>query len=247
MLGNQSAQDCVLDADGKRVAFTSYASNLVAGDNNGYGDAFERNLTAGTTASADTFNGVLGDKGADDPRISADGSIVAFRSNSTTLLGAGVDTNGHGDIFTRMLGPSNPVLISRADGLAGAQSNGEAYSPSMSDNGQRVAFETSDEPGDGDADQIDDVHVRDVIAATTTLVSRATGVVGAKGDATSTRPDLRRRQRGRVQATRRTSAPSARPFGDASPGARVRARSARARPFWPAARPERWGPASECI
>ena len=105
VLGNQSAQDCVLDADGKRVAFASYASNLVPGDNNGYGDVFERNLPAGTTTAADTFNGVLGDKGADGPQISADGAIVAFHSYSTTLLGAGGDTNGHGDIFIRALGP----------------------------------------------------------------------------------------------------------------------------------------------
>ncbi len=191
MLGNQSAQDCVLDADGKRVAFASYASNLVPGDNNGYGDVFERNLPAGTTTAADAVNGVLGDKGADEPQISADGAIVAFHSYSTTLLGAGGDTNGHGDIFTRTLGPSNPVLISRADGVAGAQSNGDAYSPSMSDNGQRVAFETNaTNLGDGDVDQIDDVHVRDVVAATTTLVSRATGVAGAKGDEQSTRPAI---------------------------------------------------------
>ena len=83
------------------------------------------------------------------------------------------------------------MLISRADGVAGAQSNGNAYSASMSDNGQRVAFETdATNLGDGDADQIGDVHVRDVAAATTTLVSRATGAAGAEGDELSTRPAI---------------------------------------------------------
>ncbi len=191
VVGNASAQDCALDADGGRVVFASSADNLAAADDLGYGDVFVRNLAAGTTTAVDTWSGTIGDKGADEPDINADGSIVAFRSISTNLLGPGGDTNGDSDIFIRALGPNNPVLVSRADGPAGAQGNGDAFRPSISDDGQRVAFEsTGSNLGDGDADPTDDVHVRDIAAGTTTLVSRATGPVGAKGDAESTAPAI---------------------------------------------------------
>jgi WD40-like Beta Propeller Repeat len=185
--GTQGSRDCALDADGGRVAFSSWSTNLVPGDSNGYGDVFERNLTAATTTAVDTYNGTLGDAGASNPDVNGDGSIVAFRSYSTNLLGAGGDTNGHSDIFTRAIGPSNPVLISRADGAAGAQANADSYGSSISDDGQKVAFETNaTNLADGDSDTVDDVHVRDVAAGTTTLVSRADGPAGAKGDNEST-------------------------------------------------------------
>lgn len=40
--GNQASADAVISADGRFVAFSSNADNLVAGDTNGYWDVFVR-------------------------------------------------------------------------------------------------------------------------------------------------------------------------------------------------------------
>src|SRR5262249_5823693 len=66
-----------------------------------------------------------------------------------------------------------------------------SQAPSISDDGQRVAFESyASNLADGDADPTIDIHVRDIGATTTTLVSRANGPVGAKGDDASESPAI---------------------------------------------------------
>src|ERR1043165_4162894 len=42
--GNNASQSAVISADGRYVAFHSYATNLVAGDTNNTSDIFERDL-----------------------------------------------------------------------------------------------------------------------------------------------------------------------------------------------------------
>src|SRR5262249_20443580 len=47
--GNDRSDYVVISANGRYVAFDSYASNLVSGDNNNTVDVFVRDLVAGTT------------------------------------------------------------------------------------------------------------------------------------------------------------------------------------------------------
>ena len=96
---NHSDVDYVsISADGRYVAFYSYASNLVSGDTNGIGDIFVRDTVANTTTrvSVDS-NGIEGNMGSTTPSISADGRYVAFRSYASNLVSG--DTNGTWDIF----------------------------------------------------------------------------------------------------------------------------------------------------
>ena len=51
-----------------------------------------------------------------------------------------------------------------------------------------VSAATNLDPADSDAGL--DVYQRDLQTGTTTLLSRATGTLGAKGDGTSTNPDI---------------------------------------------------------
>jgi Tol biopolymer transport system component len=79
--------------------------------------------------------------------------------------------------------PNDVSLISRAAGASGAKSNGQSFTPSLSRDGQFVAFDskaTNLVPEDSDA--FSDVYVRDLRTGTTTLVSRASGASGAKGN-----------------------------------------------------------------
>ncbi len=84
--GNNSSFDASISADGRFVAFESYATNLVAGDTNGTYDVFTRDLTATTTVRVSVNSlGVQGNFGSFDPSISADGRYVGFSSAATNL------------------------------------------------------------------------------------------------------------------------------------------------------------------
>ncbi|HVS28938.1 MAG TPA: hypothetical protein VHE14_05265, partial [Solirubrobacteraceae bacterium] len=91
-----------ISADGRFVAFTSSASNLVPGDTTGALDIFVRDMVAGTTTRASVATGGGEANGASyNPAISPDGSFVSFTSNATNLVAD--DGNGVADVFLRDL------------------------------------------------------------------------------------------------------------------------------------------------
>jgi Tol biopolymer transport system component len=74
-------------------------------------------------------------------------------------------------------------LVSVASAPAAAIGNGSSLKPALSADGRFVAFESSATNfNPADADNKDDVYERDLQTGTTTLVSRATGAAGAKGN-----------------------------------------------------------------
>jgi Tol biopolymer transport system component len=182
---NDDSVDASVSADGRRVAFTSYASDLVASDTNGASDVFVRDLPAGTTTrvSVDTAGGEP--NGASDlPWISADGRYVAFTSLASDLMAG--DGNHAGDVFLRDLVAGTTTRVS-VD-VAGGDADGPSYDPTVSADGRHVAFTSfaTDLVG-GDANGAWDVFLRDVVAGTTTRVSvdAAGGDAGADSFATS--------------------------------------------------------------
>ncbi len=73
--GNGASGGGVISADGRFVAFTSYASNLVADDPNGLSDVFVRDRLNATTTS---ISGGWDLCRSHSPAISADGRFVAY-------------------------------------------------------------------------------------------------------------------------------------------------------------------------
>src|SRR5262245_17300231 len=68
------------------------------------------------------------------------------------------------------------ILVSRASGARGAAGDGGSAGPSVSGDGRFVTFQSrADNLSDEDNDAVINVYVRDLEAATTTLVSRASG------------------------------------------------------------------------
>lgn len=125
-----------ISADGRFVAFTSSASNLVSGDTNGTADIFTRDLLSGTiTRDSVASNGTEADTRSDDPSISSDGRYVAFVSSATTL--APGDTFGS-DVFVR--DRVTGVTTQESVGSGGDRLNG-SNSPSISGDGRFVAFQ----------------------------------------------------------------------------------------------------------
>lgn len=75
-----------LSHDGRYVAFASLAPNLVPDDTNGQWDIFLRDRHRGTTVRVSLSSDVQQSDGYSiQPRISADGSVVAFTSDAANL------------------------------------------------------------------------------------------------------------------------------------------------------------------
>jgi Tol biopolymer transport system component len=172
-----------IDADGSRVAFMTQASNLADGDPNPTTDIHVRDLASGVTVLVSRGDGAAGDLSNGDshgPAISADGNRVAFGSGATTLGGGNTFVN---DVFLRDIAAGTTVLVSVADGAGGAPGDSSSWQPSISADGSRVAFvSTAANLVSGDTNGSFDSFLRDVGAASTTLISRADGALGAFGD-----------------------------------------------------------------
>jgi hypothetical protein len=85
-LANGPSYQPAISGNGRYVAFTSSATNLVAGDTNNVTDVFLTDLEAGTTSLVSVyFNGTgPGNAPSSAPQISDDGSYVLFRSRTST-------------------------------------------------------------------------------------------------------------------------------------------------------------------
>jgi Tol biopolymer transport system component len=78
-----------ISADGRQVAFTSAASNIVDGFSSQFPMVYRRNLAAGRTdAVTVTPGGTPSQGGSGSPAISADGNMVAFESAAADLAPA---------------------------------------------------------------------------------------------------------------------------------------------------------------
>jgi hypothetical protein len=185
---NDASYYAAVSADGQRVAFQSHATNLVAGDSNGYADIFVRDRSAGTTnrVSVDS-SGAQANSSSSDPGISADGNVVSFTSNATNLVAG--DTNRVSDVFVhdRASGATERVSVDSAGTEADGVSVSCLLAPSA--DGRFVAFYSSAyNLVSGDTNAVWDVFVRDRKSATTTCVSVDSS--GSVGDGASERTGL---------------------------------------------------------
>ena len=136
--------DGSISADGSRVAFLSYADNLVEDDTNNAADAFVRDLEEGTTTRVSVTSS--GDQlepyeyaesassfrdGAEQVALSGNGEVVVFRSHANGLVPD--DENNNLDIFTHEIATGITERVSEPTG------GGDAYgeeSKACGDNGQ---------------------------------------------------------------------------------------------------------------
>lgn len=141
-LANENSREPSLSADGRFVAFTSDASNLVLGDTNGNGDVFVYDTVSGFIERVSvSWKGQEARGESYSPAISADGRFVAFGSRAWNLHRDALNFgNSVAQIFVRdrLLGTTTRVTVA-ADG---GDPNGGSYEPSISDDGQRVAFQS---------------------------------------------------------------------------------------------------------
>lgn len=96
---NDASDTPDISPDGRFVAYRSYATNIIAGDNNGVGDAFlyDRDTDTSTLLSVSRFNGGPADSWSFPPQFTRDGHQVVFQSWASDL--AGLDFNLNSDVF----------------------------------------------------------------------------------------------------------------------------------------------------
>jgi Tol biopolymer transport system component len=175
-VGANSWSDGVsVTADGRYVAFTSNASNLVHSDTNKLPDVFVRDVRTGRTIRISvTSAGKQGvgkrySNGSNAPTISSDGRYVAFHSDMGNLVPG--DTNNTFDIFVHDLvtRKTQRVNVSSTGRQANAESGAGA---SFSVDGRYVAFSSlATNLVPNDRNDITDVFVRDLRTHRTQLVS----------------------------------------------------------------------------
>ncbi|HVE63617.1 MAG TPA: hypothetical protein VNB94_07445 [Mycobacteriales bacterium] len=199
-----------ISADGRFVAFVSWADNIVAGDNDKARNVFIRDLGRGVTARIDVPSDVdraqlgspdysgtsrgspTGDQGADLFSISSDGRYVVFKSSAPNLVRN--DTNGVTDVFVRDRVARTTARVNLSS--TGQQANGETKSVlglglrTISDDGRFVFFnsDATNLVTPGTATDVENVFRRDIKLGITTLVTvsstglRANQVLNHKRD-----------------------------------------------------------------
>ncbi len=175
-----------ISADGRYVAFSSEARNLVSGDTNNTADAFLHDRGTGHTERISISSaGTQGSDLAGQTSISADGRYVAFWSSSDDLVGD--DTNNAPDIFLRdrATGQTERVSVS-SEGL---QADGFSYNPSISGDGRHIAFYSyATNLVSDDTNGSADVFLHDRETGQTTRVSVSSS--GGQGDGHSVMPAI---------------------------------------------------------
>jgi Tol biopolymer transport system component len=158
-------------ADGRFVAFSSDAYDLVATDTNDEQDVFVRDLQSGTTALVSINKDGTDSAGgySQSSAISSDGRFVAFESKAYDLVVT--DSNNEWDVFVRDIESGTTTLVS-ANKHGTDSGAGYSIMPMISADGRFVAFESqSDDLVVTDTNGTMDVFVRDLQSGSTTLVS----------------------------------------------------------------------------
>ncbi|MBZ0320392.1 MAG: hypothetical protein K8L91_28525 [Anaerolineae bacterium] len=179
--GNDPSNTPTISADGRFVAFESFATNLVSGDTNGQYDVFVHDRQTATTTRVSVATGgtqATGGMSANSV-ISADGRYVAFDSAATNLVTG--DTNTQRDVFVHDRQTNTTTRVSVATG--GTQATGTiggSVFPAMSGDARYVVFvsmATNLVPGDTNA--VQDAFVHDRQTNTTNRASVGVGGIQA--------------------------------------------------------------------
>lgn len=139
--GNGAAVDAAISADGRWVAFSSAATDLVGGAPPGSTQAYLRDLETHSTLlisrehSADQAAAGISDQVV----VSSDGRYVGYRSSADVLTTG--DDNGFSDVFLFDRSTGIQALVSA--GRARLHSaNGPSYRPMLSEDGSVLVFKS---------------------------------------------------------------------------------------------------------
>lgn len=183
---NGNSDKPVISTDGRYIAFVSFASNLIAGDDNGTADIYVYDrVNSSLTLTSCATDGSLGDEAAGDPAISADGRYIAFESSASNLVAG--DTNGMRDVFRKDRLNGQILRISKS--TSGGEGDGSSGDPAISADGHLVVFHSlATNLVVGDLNAKGDIFAHDIASGVTELISRTDN--GAQGLQHSEHPEV---------------------------------------------------------
>ncbi|WP_231372202.1 VCBS repeat-containing protein [Terracoccus sp. 273MFTsu3.1] len=180
------SREGVISGDGRYVAFSSRASDVVPGDTNDSTDVFVHDRQTGTTKRVSVATGgVQADHESNWPTISEDGRYISFMSTATNLVAG--DTNGRLDVFLHDQVTGDTTRISVATG--GAQGNDLSMAPAISADGRHIAFDSyATNLVRGDTNHALDVFLHDRITGET--VRSSVNALGTQANNTCSSPKV---------------------------------------------------------
>lgn len=142
--GNGGSFSTSVSSDGRWVAFSSRASDLVAGivDTAGHADVLLYDRLSATNILVSSSSPATGPANGDSssPIVSRDGRFVVFSSVATDLVAGQNDANSSSDVFLYDRVAGVTTLVSHAAGSTLTTGNGFSSSARMSVDGNFVAF-----------------------------------------------------------------------------------------------------------
>jgi Tol biopolymer transport system component len=174
-----------ISADGRYVAFTSRATNLVRAKPRTGSNVFVHDATTGKTTQVNvTPNGRPAGGSTDSPSISSSGRYVAFDATSSHLVRVG---NGIPSVYVRDLVARKTVLVSVSS--SGRSGNNPSFDAAISGDGRHVAFTSrATNLVKRDTNRKRDVFVRDMRRRATKRVSLT--AAGRQANGGSQRPSI---------------------------------------------------------
>lgn len=139
-LANANSGPSVISADGTRVAYYSYANNLVAdGDSISLADVFVYDIsTDSTTLISRATTGESGNGDSFYPSISGDGDLIAYTSYASDLVRS--DPNGASDVFVHSIATGATRLVSKTSD--GSPASGNSDRSDISLDGTHIGYES---------------------------------------------------------------------------------------------------------
>jgi len=159
--GNAQSSAPSLSADGMKVAFVSYATNLdPALTINGLNAIFVKDLATGDLSlTSRNAAGELILFGVSAPSMSAGATRIAFSSPSTNAHPA--DRDGLSDVFVKDLATGHVFLASAT--AAGVKGNGDSYPAVLAAGGSTAAFRSgATNLAPADTDSASDVYAKEL-------------------------------------------------------------------------------------
>jgi hypothetical protein len=136
---NERSYSPSISADGRIVAFASFAGNVVRDDTNGLLDVFVHRRDQQTTARLSVGpDGADGDGLSFAPVVSADGAVVVFSSEASNLVPD--DSNRIRDVFVASTVTGAVTRLSRPGPDSKGQGDGPSLGPVLDASGLMVAF-----------------------------------------------------------------------------------------------------------
>ncbi|MEP7300749.1 MAG: hypothetical protein ABI699_04415, partial [Caldimonas sp.] len=190
---NYASDSASISADGRYVAFRSYASQLIPGDT-GDADIFVKDLETGAIQQANIgfafpYDYFYYASSTQRPSISADGRHVSFYSYYEIETGTG-DEDGPDvevELFVKDLQTGDMVSANETAAGVPAGLVDDRFPASLSADGHYIVFGSGGKLVPGDVNHARDVFVKDLWSGAVRLVSAAASGAAGNGDSVNVR------------------------------------------------------------